>query len=191
MNKFAVLITFTMFCMLFTLTGCTDNYGGNTVKVTSSRNLTENTHNEISTNDTETTTDNANDYTYVNNLLGYSVNFPNMNDRLVITENDNGSTDICSKMINDYLMEHNSNIYVIATIFPILKSEYPTKEDLENYLVNDTPVPTYYLGETIDNYICYFTASDAVYPIDDDLKNEQSEILSILADTLNFEVLEN
>jgi ABC-type Fe3+-hydroxamate transport system substrate-binding protein len=164
LKKFILII---VFCLLFTFTSCNNDQVSNT------------TNNETESN---------NDYIYVNNLLGYSVNFPNMKDRLVVTENDNDSTYIYSKIINDYLQD---NVFIIATIYPLSKSDYPTKEDLDNYLTNDTPVPTFYCGETNDNFICFTTASDAIYPTNDEVENEFEKIMSILKDNSNFKVLDN
>lgn len=64
-------------------------------------------------------------------------------------------------------------------INPISKSQYPERQNLDDYIQNEAPVNLVVIGETKDNYICYSFASDVQYPPDNEaLSKEYNDLKS-------------
>lgn len=102
---------------------------------------------------------------YIDESSGYAITLPkSVIDRVIIeTNNDTGY--IASKMI----AESDSGFQgIILFINSIPKSEYVNRQELDNYIKNESPVPLVVIGETENAYICYTTATDVQYPPDDE-----------------------
>lgn len=102
---------------------------------------------------------------YTNESSGYAITLPkSLMDRVII-ETNNDTVYISSKMI----AESDSGFQgIILFINPIPKSEYTNRQELDNYIRNESPVPLAVIGETENAYICYSTATDVQYPPDDE-----------------------
>lgn len=107
---------------------------------------------------------------YINESLGYAITLPkNVIDRVIIEKN-NDTVYIASKMIT----ESDSGFQgIILFINSIPKSEYPIRQELDNYIKNESPVPLFVIGETENAYICYTTATDVQYPPDDEAMTKE------------------
>ncbi len=112
---------------------------------------------------------------YYHESLGYVITLPDsVKDRVIIQEQDN-TVYISSKLI----LEDGSYPGIILFINPISKSEYPERQDLDNYIENEAPVSFVVIGETENDYICYNFASDVQYPPGDEtLTKEYNDLIN-------------
>ena len=112
---------------------------------------------------------------YINESLGYSITLSkNLMERVVIEKNNN-TVYIVSKMISESESEFPG---IILYINPIPKSEYPSRQELNAYIEDESPVPLYVIDETENDYICYSTATDVQYPPDDEVMTKEYKELT-------------
>lgn len=111
----------------------------------------------------------VNQFQYVNDSLGYIVFFPeSWRDRLIIKENDHNVTVYC-KMVAEESEWGGAMLY----IYPMSKTEYTSRERLEEYILHESPVAMRILGEAESDYICYSEVSDVNYPHDDPVLSKE------------------
>jgi len=129
----------------------------------------------IDTNQTEALENDTEEMEYINESLRYSITLPkNLMERVVIEKNNN-TVYIVSKMISE---SESGFPGIIIYINPIRKSEYPSREELNTYIEDESPVPLYVIGETENDYICYSTATDVQYPPDDEVMTKEYKELT-------------
>jgi len=137
----------------------------------------------IDTNQTEALENDTEEMEYINESLGYSITLPkNLMERVVIEKNNN-TVYIVSKMISE---SESGFPGIIIYINPIRKSEYPSREELNAYIEDESPVPLYVIGETENDYICYSTATDVQYPPDDEVMTKEYKELTDEFNNLDF-----
>ena len=117
---------------------------------------------------------------YIDESSGYAITLPKRVMDRVIIETNNDTVYIASKMI----AESDSGFQgIILFINPIPKFEYANRQELDNFINNESPVPLVVIGETENAYIGYTTATDVQYPLDDEaMIKEYNDLTNELID---------